>query len=170
MPTTLEQHLADLATAVGAETKAIRLLLNNNSAAGLAALSFGTKMNLVASLNELAAMVANASAINDTTLGTATSWSSQKTSDSIAAAIAAIVNGAPTALDTLKELADKLAADDTALSALVTGLSTRVDTGAAQSFTSAQQKQGRDNIGAAAAADIGNADRDLVAVFNAARV
>lgn len=167
---TLEQKLVDLSTRMATEAKNIRLLVNGNSASGLSALTFGTKSNLVASLNELAVLIGDASSIDDGTTGTLTSWSSQKTSDSIAAAISALVDGAPTALDTLKELADKLAADDTALAALVTALDKRVKVDGAQTFTGTEQTQGRANIGAQSAAAVGDTERDLVAVFNAALV
>lgn len=167
--TTLEQNLADLTTRISTEMKLLHTFINGN-AADLSGLTTTAKSNLVAALNELKAAIAGASGINDAALSTSTSYSSQKTVDTITAAIAAVVDGAPTALNTLKELADKLASDDTALSAILTSLDNRVRVDAAQTFTDAQKTQGRANIGAQDAAAIGDPTRDLVAIFNAGLV
>lgn len=167
--TTLEQNLADLTTRISTEMKQLHVFINGN-AADLSGLTTTAKGNLVAALNELKAAIAGASGINDAALSTSTSYSSQKTVDTITAAIAAVVDGAPTALNTLKELADKLASDDTALSAILTSLDNRVRVDAAQTFTDAQKTQGRANIGAQDAAAIGDPTRDLVAIFNAGLV
>lgn len=167
--TTLEQNLADLTTRISTEMKQLHVFINGN-AADLSGLTTTAKSNLVAALNELKAAIAGASGINDAALSTSTSYSSQKTVDTITAAIAAVVDGAPTALNTLKELADKLASDDTALSAILTSLDNRVRVDAAQTFTDAQKTQGRANIGAQDAAAIGDPTRDLVAIFNAGLV
>lgn len=166
---TLDTNLRDLATRLGTESKALRTMVNGN-AADLSGLTTTTKTNLVAALNELKTAIANASGINDSTTATSSSWSSQKTSDSIQAAITALVAGAPTALDTLKEVADRLASDQTALSSILTSLDKRVRVDGAQTFTATEQTQGRGNIGAQAAADIGPTDTNYVAIFNTALV
>ncbi|WP_240738536.1 hypothetical protein [Deinococcus fonticola] len=108
----------------------------------------------------------NATSISDGTTGGTTTWSSQKTQDMINAAIAALVNGAPTALDTLKELADQLANDQTSLGSILAALDKRVRVDAAQGFTALEQAQGRANIGAYGAGEIGNPDHDFVTDFN----
>jgi lysophospholipase L1-like esterase len=58
-------------------------------------------------------------AINDTTASTSSVYSSTKTNTAIAAAIAALVNSSPSALDTLKELADAIN-DDASFAATMT--------------------------------------------------
>ena len=109
-------------------------------------------------------------------------------SDAIATLKAELLGGAGTAYDTLKEIEDFLKAHDNVLSALQSA--SLVSYGEAQSLTDAQKTQARDNIGAAAAADLtalttrvttaeGDIDNieaalgdltnlDLVAVFNSA--
>lgn len=88
----------------------------------------------------------------------------------IASAIDDLVDGAPGALDTLKEIADKIAAGDTDLSAVATGLGNRVRVDAAQSFTELQKGQARSNIDVYSKTEIGDPETDLVAVFEAALV
>lgn len=165
---TLETNLQDLATRMGTEAKALRTLLNGNQV-DLSGLSFGTKSNLVSSLNELALSIANATGINDAVTATNSSWSSQRTVDAINGAVSALVGGAPTALDTLKELADALAADQTSVATILTALDKRVAV-LPQTFTGDEKAQARTNIGALDASVIGDPNRDLVAVFNAALV
>jgi len=67
-------------------------------------------------------------------------------------AINALVNGAPAALDTLVEIADRFAAEDSDQAALWAGLALRLRVDAAQSLTSPQQAQGRSNLGLGSAA------------------
>ncbi len=55
--------------------------------------------------------------------------------DAIAASIAALVDGAPTALDTLKELADALANEQDALNALITTIEGKASLSAVQDLT-----------------------------------
>lgn len=66
----------------------------------------------------------------------------------ITAAIAALVDGAPAALDTLAELAAALAGDQAQIADLLTALALRVRVDAVQSLTLAQQLQARQNINA----------------------
>lgn len=65
----------------------------------------------------------------------------------IANAVNALVNGAPAALDTLAEIADRFAAEDSDQAALWAALAVRLRVDAAQSLTSPQQAQGRSNLG-----------------------
>lgn len=111
----LATNVADLATRVATEVKALRTLINGN-AADLAALNTTAKANLVAAINELVGSIAGASGIDDNTTGTTTSWSSQKTSDEIDAAIAALV---------LPELTDLI--NDTTASSSTVYSSTKTD-------------------------------------------
>lgn len=87
----------------------------------------------------------------------------------VTAAVAAVVGGAGSAYDTLAEIQALLEANDGALSALTTSINQKVSYAASQSLTAPQQAQARSNIGAAAAADIGDPDTDYVAAYNAIR-
>ena len=81
---------------------------------GAAVLNVGTGTGTVAAGDD-----ARFAAVNS---ATQQALDAKATPAQITAAINALVNGAPGALDTLKEIADKLAADDDALAALVSGL------------------------------------------------
>ena len=167
---TLEQRLAALAVRIGTECKALRTLLNGN-AADLSALQTTAKSNLVAAINELKALVdaaGSAPEVNDGVTNTTNTWSSQKISDQITAAITALTTGAPTALDTLNELAAALNDDPNVIAALTAALDNRLRFDSAQTLTAPQKVQGNANLGSAALVDTGNLDADHVATFNAA--
>lgn len=170
----LETRLTALATAIGAD---VRTLLNQDGS--LSALNTTAKNNLVAAINEVLA-VANAAAgggvtINDSAGNgnTTVTWSADKIFDELAALRTAIINdltnGAAAALDTLGELAAALGNDPNFATNLATSLSNRVRFDAVQTLTAPQQVQARANIGAIAAADIGNPERNLVTDYTAAR-
>ena len=170
--TTLVTRLTDLATRVATEDKSLRTLLNGN-AAGLTALNTTAKTNLVAALNELksgldAAVAASGATINDSvTTSTTQTYSVTKINAAITAAITAVTNGAPAALDTLKELSDAIGSDANFASTITAALGNRVRVDAAQSLTTGQQAQARANIGAdITTADIGTPDTNFVTVFN----
>lgn len=80
----LSTNVSDLATRVGTELKAHKVLINGNQA-DLSQLSTTAKQNLVAAINEVAASLATAAGIDDSTTSGSTTWSSQKTSGEIAA-------------------------------------------------------------------------------------
>ncbi len=71
--------------------------------------------------------------------------------------------GAGSALDTFKEVADQLAADETAAAALATSVATRVRFDQAQTLTAAQTLIAATNVG------VGNYDQDLVAAYVTAK-
>lgn len=127
------------------------------------------KTSLVAALISLNSKIANAAGINDTVTATSSTWSSSKISTSINAAVAALVDGAPTALDTLKELATQLTADKSVLDSVVTALGNRVRFDDAQTLTAAQMTQARANIGAISQAQltaaIGNPTFDFAGYY-----
>ena len=146
-------RLTDLSTRIATEVKALRTLINGN-AAGLSALTTTNKTNLVAALNELKTLIPAASvSIDDASTAAGTTWSSTKINSQINAAIAALVNGAPGSSDTLKELADQLAA----LVQADTGL---LSFAGAQTLTAEQKTQGCTNLG------VGEPETDFVTVFN----
>jgi hypothetical protein len=167
---TLQVRLADLATRVASECKSIRTLINGN-AADLSALTTTAKGNIVAAINELKSAVDLAAStggaiINDGAQNTTQAWSSDKIYAEIVAVRDALVGGAPGALDALNELAAAIGNDANFAATMSASLAARVrhDT-ASQGLTAPQQANARTNIGAQAAADIGDTDNDLVAVF-----
>lgn len=173
----LTVNLTNAFTRVATENKALRTLINGNSA-DLSSLSTTAKTTLVAAINELDAEIAavadGAAGINDAVVGLDTTWSSQKTSDEIAQAKNDILGGAGGAYDTLQELKDLLdasdAADDSALAAITTALTKRVRVDAVQAFTEPERQQGRDNLDVYSRAEIGDVNTNFVTVFEAGLV
>jgi len=167
---TLQTRLENLATRVGTECKALRTLINGN-ASDLSALTTTAKSNLVAALNELKAAIdaaGSAPEVNDALTNTTNTWSSQKISDQITAAVSALTTGAPAALDTLNELAAAIGDDASFASTITTALGNRLRFDASQSLTAPQKVQGNANLGSASLVDTGTLDTDFVAVFNTA--
>ena len=105
----LQTRITALATAIGADVKALRAADGD-----LSALATVAKSNLVAAINEIVTAVAAASNINDSAGNgnTTATWSADKIFDSIEAAKTAVKNevlgGAAAAFDTLSELAAAL--------------------------------------------------------------
>lgn len=171
----LETRIISLAQAVGADVKDL-----TTAQGALASLSTTAKANLVAAINELHAALG---ATIDDTAGTGdvdVTWSAGKIFDTIALAKAAvkdeILDGAGSALDTLKELADALNNDPSFAATVATDLGKRVRFDAAQVLTGPEQVQARANIGAAdgTAVDalvlaLGDIDTDFVAAYNTAK-
>lgn len=116
----------------------------NGRVGSLAALTSTDKSSIVASLNELKAIVSNLSgggaAIDDGAASGSTVWSSSRTQTAITSAIAALLDGAPGAQDTLAELAAQI----TALAAADNSL---LSFGGAQVLDAAQQLQACTNLG-----------------------
>lgn len=121
----------------------------------LSALTTTQKSNLVASINEVVASVANASSIDDGVTNTSKTWSSSKITSQIASAISTALEG--------EDLSD-LASEITALAQADNGLISAVAT---QTLTTAQKAQARTNIGAVSEEDIGDTDTNFVTVFDA---
>lgn len=86
------------------------------------------------------------------------------------AKIAALVNGAGTTLDTLKELADALGGDANFAATMTTALGNRLRVDAAQTLTETQRGFGRSNLDVYSKTEIGDPENNLVAVFEAALV
>lgn len=128
----------------------------------LAQLNTTQKSNLVSALNELKDAIDGFSQIDDSGATSASKiWSSQKTEAVINGAMAALINGAGSDGDTLKELADKITALAQADSGLVSTTT--------QYFTDAQKAQARANIGAVASVDVGDiGSADFVMAVNSA--
>ena len=170
--TTQSQILTQLSIQVGVDIKDIR-----NKIGTLPNLTTTEKTSLVGAINELDAKVAslqNATAINDSTNASTTeTYSVTKILSSIQNAVNALkndlVNGAGSALDTFKELADAINNDSTFAQTLALGLGKKVDFSQVQSLTLAEKLQARTNIGAVGLADIGDTSTDFVAQYNAAK-
>ena len=175
----IETRIVALAQAMGTDVKAL-----TTAQGSLSALNTTTKTSLVAAINELLTLIENAGvAINDNAGAgnTEVTWSAAKILANIEAAKTAVknelVDGAGTALDTLNELAAALNNDPSFAATIAGEIANRVRFDAAQVLTSPQQVQARDNIGAAAAADVssllaglGSYDRDYAADYAAAKV
>ena len=156
---TQEQNLIAVFQAIGLDVKA--LFANQGN---LASLTTTQKGNLVAALNEVKAAIGQAGAqIDDNAASSSTTYSSTKINSAISAAIAAVVDGAPTAFDTLKEIADYIASDETAMGTITTALSNRVKFNEPQALTEAEQIQACENIG------IGDPTTDFEAQYVAAK-
>lgn len=124
----LDTNLQDFVTTVATNAKGIRTLINGN-AADLSALTTTQKSNLVAAINEVAAAVGGAGAtIDDAVISTLSVWSSSKTDAEIKAAVAAVVDNAPEALDTLNELAAALGDDPNFATTIMTALGGKANT------------------------------------------
>lgn len=143
----LAGNVNNLALRVASEAKALRTMINGNTG-DLTGLQTTAKTNLVAAINELKSAIASASGINDTTTGTGSSWSSTKTAAEIDARLAAVIDAAPGALDTLNELAAALGDDPAFATTVNAALGNRVRFDAVQTLTGPQQVQARANIGA----------------------
>lgn len=99
------------------------------------------KATLVGALNELKV------AVDD-------SLTESEVSTLISTAIDGLIAGAPGTYNTLKEIADYIAQDQSAAASIAESLAKRVRVDAPQNFTATEKAQGRDNIGAASDADL----------------
>lgn len=162
----LQTRLSELITAIGAD---IRGLLNTRGT--MAALTTTEKSNLVGALNELHTLIGGSSGagINDAVTATDSTWSSSKIDATVTAAIAALVDGAPTALDTLSELATELADQDSVAAALTTAIGNRVRFDAAQTLDATQKAQANTNMGSLSLEQSGDPETDLAALYTTAK-
>jgi hypothetical protein len=168
---TLETRIVALAQAIGADVKALRAADGD-----LTALGTTHKATLVGAINEILSLIGSSGAVIDDNAGdgnTAVTWSANKIFDSIEAAKTAVtnslVNGAAAALDTLSELAAALGDDPNFAATIASEIANRVRFDVAQSLTTAQKTTARNNIGAVAAADVGDIDRNFVSDYATAK-
>lgn len=162
---TMSNGLVLLAQAVGVDVGDINARIGTMSS-----LTTTEKANLVGALNEVRTLLlsvqgtANGKAsINDAAASSSTTYSSSKIEAYVSSAIAALVDGAPATFDTLKEIADYISSDQTAMGALTTSINNRVRFDAAQTLTAPQQAQACSNIG------VGDPATDFVASYTAAK-
>jgi hypothetical protein len=168
----LETQIIALATAIGTDVKALIAADGN-----LSALTTTSKSSLVGAINEIASLVESLNLIEiDDSAGngaTTVTWSADKIFDSIEAAKTAVkdalTDGASAALDTLAELADALNNDPDFAATLATQIANRVRFDAAQSLTSTQMSQARQNIDAFGSVEIGDPDHNFVADYEEAK-
>lgn len=162
----LELQIRSLATAIGADVGKITSQINAK-AADLSALTTTQKGNLVAALNEVHALIqtvaGNNVVIDDAATAANKVWSSTKVNTAINAAVTALVNSSPAALDTLKELADALGGDPNFATTMTNALAKRVRFDASQTLTTAEKKTASTNIG------VGDPETNFVTVYNTAR-
>lgn len=136
-------NIVALAQAIGADIKSL-----NTSQGALSNLSTADKTSLVNALNEVRSQLGSGGVtIDDETPSTTTTYSSSRLEQAITNTITDLIDGAPEAFDTLKELADYVASDETAMSALTASVNNRVRYDSPQTLTAPQQLQACENIG-----------------------
>lgn len=154
----LESGIIALAEAVGADVKALNVKIGD-----LTQLTTTAKDNLVAAINEAAESgvdIDDSAGIGDT----AVVWSADKTVTAIQAAVDALVDGAPAALDTLNKLAAALGNDENLAQTMIAQINNRVRFDEAQVLTAEQQLTACTNIG------VGDPTRNFVDDYVAAKL
>ena len=152
----LSTRLKSAFQAVGAD---IKTLLSQDGT--LSSLTTTAKGNLVAAINELDAAIKAIdvkSVIDDEASDATHAWSAQKVASEITAKAntlkSELLGGAGEAFDTLKELADLINTNKSAIEALQSIAGNHVRFDQKQTLTTEQQTQARTNIGAASAAEV----------------
>lgn len=161
----LETKIQDVLTRIGTEFKAVYARTGT-----LTNLTTTDKTNLVAAINELDSVLSAAAVIDDAAASGATTYSSNKIVALITAAKDEILGGASSAFDTLLEIQNALASDDSDIAGLLTAVANRVRFDVAQTLSASEKAQALANIGAIAASDIGNPNSNFVTTFEAALI
>ena len=158
---TIESGVIALAQAVGADVKALNIKIGD-----LSLLTTTAKSNLVDAINEAAESGSSGATIDDDAgLGdTDVTWSANKTFTAIQAAVDALVDGAPAALDTLNKLAAALGNDENLAQTMIAQINNRVRFDEAQVLTAEQQLTACTNIG------VGDPTRNFAADYAAAKL
>ena len=120
----LQTRISDLITRLGTEFKAIRILISGTGTGDVSGLNT-TANNLVGGINEVKAYAE--ALINDTGPTAVNTYSSNKITADIAAAVASLIDAAPTTLDTLNELAASLADDPNFATTVTNALALKAD-------------------------------------------
>ena len=154
----LTQSINDGFAQITTLLKQVNTTLKGNQG-DLTKLSTADKTSLVNALNELKSTIDNKSSINDSQNTVANTWSATKISAEITTAITNLINGADVSSDTLKKLADKIAA----LAQTDNGL---VLASQSQAFTEQQKAQARSNIDVYSKAEIGDINTNFVTTIN----
>lgn len=130
------------------------------------------KTSAVAALNEVLQRAVDAAVIDDAVMALTTTWSSTKIDQEIASRTQAVqtllLGGTPPALiDTIVEAANAIQGNDLDIDAILQGQAVRVGVDMNQGFSAVQKQQGRENIGAQSAAEIGDTNFDYAASYRA---
>lgn len=170
----LVTNLTTAFTSIGTAIKGVKTTIGT-----LASLTTTDKSSLVAAVNEVKAGIpAPGVSINDAApTATTTTYSASKI-ESVAtaaasAAASALVNGAGSTVDTLKEIADLLTTDESTASALATTVASKVSqtrTVAGHALTTDVTLAVADISGAQASSTIGDTTHDFAGDFTAALV
>lgn len=157
----LETGIIALAEAIGTDVKSLTLKIGD-----LSQLTTTAKSNLVDAINEATTSGSSGAIIDDAAgLGdTDVTWSADKTVTAIQAAVDALVDGAPAALDTLNKLAAALGNDENLAQTMITQINNRVRFDEAQVLTAEQQLAACTNIG------VGDPTRNFVGDYAAAKL
>ena len=163
----LQSRIESLVLRLAAEFKTIY-----GQVGTLANLSTTDKINLVSAINELRAQIGALEAetvIDDAnSAALSTTFSASKITGLLDALKADLLGGADAAFDTLRELQEAIQNDQSGIAALLAAVDARVRFDAAQALTDTEQTQARSNIGAMAAAAVGDQETDFVAIFETA--
>jgi len=175
----INTRINELAVAIAQEINKTRSTIGK-----LTDLQTTSKVNVVSAINELSGSLgtltntvnninntvnqATSQLINDSSVSTTTTYSSDKITKVLAEQITLakqavkdeLINGAPGTYDTLKEIADYIAQDKDALAAITNALNNKLSV---DSFTTLNQEQKNIILNA-----LGYVDTDFVAVFRAA--
>lgn len=158
----LETGIIKLAEAIGGDIKALNLKIGD-----LSQLTTTAKKNLVEAINAAAASGGSGGGVQiDDNAGagdTGVAWSADKTVTAIQAAVDALIDDAPEALDTLNKLATALGNDENLAQTMITQINNRVRFDEAQVLTEMQKKQACENIG------VGDPEHNFVADYEAAK-
>ena len=154
----LTQSINDGFAQITTLLKQVNTTLKGNQG-DLTNLSTANKTSLVNALNELKTSIDNKTSIDDSQSTAANTWSATKINNEITTAITKLINGADVSSDTLKELADKIAA----LAQADNGL---VSASLSQAFTQQQKLQARSNIDVYSKDEIGDINTNFVTTIN----
>lgn len=164
----LDLKALELATQVGQDIRFLRLAIGDKTS-----LQTISKDSLVFALNELKATLTNIELLQaeinasiDDDAGASVIdkiWSADKIISAIERTRTEIVDGAPGAFDTLKEIADYLEINNQSINDLLVGLSKTVRFDAVQNLVDTEQQQACDNIG------IGSRNVIVVDTYEAAK-
>ena len=158
----LQTRIEQLAAAIATDIRALQVGQGN-----LQNLTTAEKSSLVGALNELKSgleeVIISGGGVDDSAGpdSTTASWSASKITATINAAITALINSAPAALDTLGEIATAINDGTSGLGALMTAVGHKVDYNSPQTLTSTHQAQACANIG------IGDPETDFAQYYAA---
>lgn len=148
----LDLRALELATRVGQDIRFLRLLIGDKTT--LVTVDKSSLVNAInelkATLNDIEALQAEINSSIDDDAGASVIdkfWSADKIIAAIERTRNEIVNGAPEAYDTLKEIADYLAINNQSITDLLLGLAKTVRFDAEQALLDSQKQQACDNIG-----------------------